>query len=152
MPTRCQPDANQMPRGMRSNATQDANKMPHRGYAVHTCMPEGILGYSSPSDTQAENAKMKNGCGQSPAPRKELCRGARAHGDLKRQADARPAHPPSCTTRLAMAITDLFEDSSSNRHDGVYLAYYFLGTSLRYIIITSGKLKRLRKAKHVAKT
>ena len=23
-----------------------------------------------------------------------------------------------------MAITDLFEDSSSNRHDGVYLAYY----------------------------
>ena len=30
----------------------------------------------------------------------------------------------SCITRLAMAITDLFEDSSSNRHDGVYLAYY----------------------------
>ena len=52
--------------------------------------------------------------------------------------------------KLAMAITDLFEDSSSNRHDGVYLAYYFLGTSLHYI--TSGKLKRLRKAKHVAKT
>ena len=76
--------------------------------------------------------------------------GARAHGDLKRQADARPAHPPSCITRLAMAITDLFEDSSSNRHDGVYLAYYFLGTSLHYI--TSGELKRLRKAKHVAKT
>ena len=49
MPTRCQPDANQMPRGMRSNATQDANKMPHRGYVVHTCMPEGILGYSLPS-------------------------------------------------------------------------------------------------------
>ena len=51
---------------------------------------------------------------------------------------------------LAMAITDLFKDSLSNRHDGVYLAYHFLGTSLHYF--TSGKLKRLRKAKHVAKT
>ena len=30
------------------------------------------------------------------------------------------------------------------------MAYYFLGTSLHYI--TSGELKRLRKAKHVAKT
>ena len=51
MPRKCHPDANQMPRGMRSNATQDANKMPHtcRGYVAHTCMPEGILGYSSPS-------------------------------------------------------------------------------------------------------
>ena len=27
----------------------------------------------------------------------------------------------------AMAMTDLFEDSPSNRHDGVYLAYHFLG-------------------------
>ena len=28
-----------------------------------------------------------------------------------------------------MAITDLFEDSSSNRHDGVYLAYYWYWAS-----------------------
>ena len=51
MPTRCQPDVNQMPRGVRSNAMQDANKMPHRGYVAHTCMPEGRLGYSIPSGT-----------------------------------------------------------------------------------------------------
>ena len=44
-----------------------------------------------------------------------------------------------------MAITDLFEDSSSNRHDGIYLAHYFLGTSLHYT--PSGKPKGLRKAK-----
>ena len=48
-----------MPRGMRSNATQDANKMPHRGYVVHTCMPEGILGYSSPSGFQRPGGSNK---------------------------------------------------------------------------------------------
>ena len=47
-----------MPRGMRSNATQDANKMPHRGYVVHTCMPEGILGYSSPSAGVGEDTAI----------------------------------------------------------------------------------------------
>ena len=50
MPTRCQLDANQMPTRCQPDATQDANKMPHRGYVVHTCMPDGILGYSSPSE------------------------------------------------------------------------------------------------------
>ena len=44
----------------------------------------------------------------------------------------------SCADNKAMAIALLFEDSPSNRHDGVYLAYYFLGTSLHYI--TGGKL------------
>ena len=57
-----------------------------------------------------------------------------------------------------MAITDLFEDSPSNslRHDGVYWAYYFLGTVPLYttlLVVSSrdlGKQSTLRKPKKIS--